>query len=198
MIRLKELRKKKGLYQKDVANFMNIAKSTYSYWESGSSEPSYQDLKKLAEFFNVSVGYLMGAEDKPTKKGVKIPVLGVIPAGVPIEAVEDILDWEEIDEKLARTGSFFALKVQGDSMAPQLLEGDIIIVKQQETAENGNVCVVMVNGSEATVKRVKRDNTGITLLPNNPAYNPAYYSNKEIAELPIKIIGKAIEIRRSL
>lgn len=198
MIRLKEIRKRKGVYQKDVAQFMNVAKSTYSYWESGSSEPSYEALEKLASYFGVTVGYLMGVDDRPSKKGFKIPVLGVIPAGTPIEAIEDILDYEEIDQKLASTGEFFALKVQGDSMAPQLLPGDIIIVRQQETAENEDTVIIIVNGNDATIKRIKKEPSGVTLLPNNPAYTPTYYSNHEIETLPVKIIGKAIEIRRGL
>lgn len=130
--------------------------------------------------------------------GVKIPILGRIPAGIPIEAVEEILDFEEITPELAKTGNFFALKVQGDSMAPQILNGDVLIIKKQESAESGDVCVVFVNGDDATLKRIQKDENGIALIPNNPSYGIRYFTNKEIETLPIRIVGKAIEVRRSL
>ena len=141
--------------------------------------------------------YTLYEKSNESKKGVKIPVLGTVPAGVPIEAIEEILDYEEITPELARTGEFFGLKVRGDSMAPVIMENDVLIVKKQDDANTGDVCVVMVNGDDATVKKLKKNNNGIALIPNNPAYEPMYYSNKEINSLPVHIIGKVIESRRS-
>ena len=98
---------------------------------------------------------------------------------------------------MSRTGNFFALKVRGDSMSPQIEENDILIIKQQEDAENGEICVVMV-GSEATVKRIKKENNGMWLIPNNPSFSPMFFTNDEISSLPLKILGKAVETRRHL
>lgn len=133
-------------------------------------------------------------------KAVKIPVLGSIPAGTPIEAVQDILEYEEISTEMAKHGSYFALRVSGDSMLPTIKSGDTIIIRKQEDAESGKICVVMINGYDATLKEIKKDTNGIWILPHNPnsEFKPTFYSNKEIEELPIRVIGVAVEIRRNL
>ena len=154
-------------------------------------------LKKLANFFNVTTDYLLGKDIKDNNKGVKIPVLGVVPAGVPIEAIEEILEYEEITPEMAKSGEYFGLKVKGDSMSPNILEGDVLIVRKQEDANSGDICVVMVNGDDATVKKIKKDPKGLTLIPNNPAYDVTYFTNEEIVSIPVRIIGKVVESRRS-
>ncbi len=195
-MKLKELRKLNKITQDKLAEKIGVARSTISMYEVGASEPDIQILTKLANFFNCSIDYLLGNDKK--SQGVKIPVLGVIPAGIPIEAVEDVLGYEEITPKLASTGEFFALKVKGDSMLPDIKNGDILIVRQQEDAENGDTCVIMVNGYDATVKKIKKMESGIMLIPNNSDFETMFFSNEEILSLPVRIIGKAIEIRRSL
>ena len=195
-MKLKELRKLNKITQDKLAEKIGVARSTISMYEVGASEPDIQILTKLANFFNCSIDYLLGNDKK--SQGVKIPVLGVIPAGIPIEAVEDVLGYEEITPKLASTGEFFALKVKGDSMLPDIKNGDILIVRQQEDAENGDTCVIMVNGNDATVKKIKKMESGIMLIPNNSDFETMFFSNEEILSLPVRIIGKAIEIRRSL
>jgi repressor LexA len=134
--------------------------------------------------------------NKPTSRGVSIPVLGQVAAGIPIEAIEEILDWEEIPSTMAATGSYFGLRIKGDSMLPDIKEGDIAIVRQQEEVENGEIAVVLVNGDEATVKRIKMTDSGIMLIPNNPAYEPLFYSKDEIENKPVQIIGRVVELRR--
>lgn len=99
----------------------------------------------------------MGDKPLTESSAFKIPVLGVIPAGTPIEAVEDILDYEDISEDMARRGNYFALKVRGDSMLPTVKDGDVVIVRQQEDAESGQICVVMINGYDATLKEIKKN-----------------------------------------
>ena len=129
----------------------------------------------------------------------RIPVLGRVVAGTPIEAVEDIRGYIEIDSKMAKNGKYLALEVKGASMEPTLHEGDIIVVKLQEDIESGEMAVVMVNGDEATVKEVKESEAGLTLIGHNVAvYTPHFYSWEEVASLPIKIIGKVVELRRKL
>ena len=191
------LRKEKNLRQKDVADYLNIGISTYSNWENGINEPDYDSLYKLSEFFNAPVDLILG-RDITKPKGVRIPILGTIRAGLPIEAVENIIGYEEISTKLANSGDFFALKVKGDSMFPKINENDILIIRKQEVCENGDICVILVNGDEATVKKIKIIPTGIILIPENPNYDMTFYDNEEVSNLPIRILGKAIEIRRSL
>ena len=200
MNNLKNLRKAKGLTQKEVAQFIGISQNNYSYWENGKVKIDNDSLSKLAKFYDVTVDYLLNLDNINVKKGIKIPVLGSIPAGIPLEAIQDIVDYEEIPEALARSGEFFALKVKGDSMAPTILNGDIVIVRKQEDADSGSICVVMINGYDATLKEIKKELGGIWILPRNPNSNfkPTFYSNEEIESLPIRILGVAIEIRRTL
>lgn len=117
-------------------------------------------------------------------------------AGIPIETVEEILDYEEITPELAATGEFFALKIRGHSMEPRMMEGDVVIVRKQEDVESGDVAIVLVNGNEATVKRVKKQEEGITLIATNTSvYEPHFYSSKEIKNLSVQILGKVVELR---
>ena len=107
----------------------------------------------------------------------------------------DADDWEEIPEKLARTGRFFGLKVKGDSMIPRILEGDVVIVRQQSSAESGDIVIAKVDGEDATCKKLVKHENGISLVPYNSAYEPMYFSTEEIITKPVKIIGKVVELR---
>lgn len=204
MNRVKELRKQKHITQEELGKVLDIQKAAISKYENGRAEPSTEVLKKMSAYFGVSIDYLLGnapaktVQPKTTGRGVRIPVLGRVVAGIPIEAVEEILDYEEITPELAATGEFFALQVKGDSMLPKLEEGDVVIVKKQEDVETGDIAIVLVNGDEATIKQVKKVNGGIMLYGFNPdVYEPHFYSNQQIEELPVRILGKVIESRRS-
>lgn len=194
---IKDLRKKEKYTQAELAAKLSVNQTTVSCWETGKATPPPEMLMTLAQFFGVTVDYLMGnAPAKPEKKkGVQIPVLGEVRAGYPMEAVENIIDYEEIDEETARRGEFFALRIKGDSMEPKFSEGDVVIVRKQQTADSGDIVVALVNGDSATIKKLKRHQNGITLVPSNAAYEPMYYSNEEIMELPINILGKVVELR---
>lgn len=193
---LKEIRKRNGLTQQQVANKLGINQQSYARCENVDIKTiSPERLIELAKILNTNVETILGLNQNKKQNGIQIPVLGTIPAGIPIEAIEEILDYEEIPQSMAQKGDFFGLKVRGDSMAPRIQNGDIVIVRKQETAESGDICVVMVNGFDATLKQIKRDYNGISLVPFNPDYKPMFYSNKDIEELPIKIIGKVVELR---
>ena len=147
---------------------------------------SYED---FLEFVNQN-------KDKVTvKKGVRIPVYGSVAAGIPIEAITDIEDYEEITEDMARTGSFAALKIKGDSMEPRFTAGDVVIVKLQDDVDSGDIAIVLVNGDEATCKKIKKTPEGVMLISTNPNYEPMFYSNREIEEKPVRIWGKVVELR---
>ena len=153
-----------------------------------------EKVKSLAEYLGVSTDYLLGV-DTPPRKGVRIPVYRAVAAGIPIEAIEDIVDYEEIEPELAATGEFFGLRIKGQSMEPRICEGDVVIVRKQDDADTGDTAIVLVNGYEATCKKVKKDGHGIALIPNNPSYEVKYYSAEEISSLPVRIIGKVVELR---
>lgn len=202
--RLKMLREEKGLTQKDLAEKLSLTPKAISFYELGSREPSGDALIRMAHILGTTTDYLLGNSttkevDQKNGRGVRIPVLGRVVAGIPIEAVEEILDYEEITPELAATGEFFALKIRGHSMEPRMMEGDVVIVRRQDDVDSGDVAIVLVNGDEATVKRVKKQEDGITLIANNiSVYEPHYYSNKEIEELPVRILGKVVELRGKL
>lgn len=149
--------------------------------------------------FNKIEGNVDISDAQPSKKsqskGVKINVLGRVAAGIPIEAVEDIIDTEEISQEMAATGEFFGLQIHGDSMEPRMCEGDVVIVRKQDDAESGDIVIAMVNGDDATCKRLRKYRDGIELISNNPSYEPMFFSNEEIASKPVKIIGKVVELR---
>ena len=172
-------------------------------YENGAREPDFETLELIADYFNVDTDYLLGRTIKTTfipspqsRQGVVINVLGRVAAGIPINAITDIIDTEEISETLAKTGEFFGLKIKGDSMTPTICDGDVIIVRQQDDAENGDIVVATINGDEATCKRLRKYKEGIELVSINPSYAPFEFSNDEIREKPVKIIGKVVESRR--
>ena len=196
MNNLKAARKAKGLTQTEVARAIGLTQNGYSYWENGKAKIDKDQLLKLASLFDVSVDYLLGNTASPSAHGIKIPVLGDVAAGIPIEAIENIVDYEEIDATLASTGEFFGLRIKGDSMEPRIREGDVVIVRKQSTADTGDTAVILVNGDSATVKRIKKEPDGdLWLIPNNPAYDTKHYTPDEIRTLPVTIIGKVVELR---
>lgn len=198
--RLKKLRKERGFLQADMACKIGITKSAYGYYEQGKTTPDIITAKKIANILDVSVDYLLGQEadiktSSNNKTGFWIPVLGSVQAGIPIDAVQDIIDYEEITADMAETGEYFALQVRGSSMEPRIKDGDIVIVRQQPEVENGEIAIVLVNGNDATIKKIGKSSDGIMLVPNNPVFEPIFYNNEEIAELPVVILGKVVELR---
>ena len=201
--RIDRLCKDNGTNVTAMCKELEIARSSLSELNSGRSKTlSAEKTAKIASYFGVSVDYLLGNESvsdgppAPSRPGSKwIPVLGKVAAGTPIEAVEDILDYEEIDAQTAASGEHFALQIKGQSMEPRIKDGDVVIVRRQDDCDSGDIAVVLVNGDEATVKRIKKEPAGIMLIPSNPSYEPKFYSNAEIENLPVKILGKVVELR---
>lgn len=195
--KIKSLRKLQGLTLQEVGDAVGVGKSTVRKWESGDIENMRRDkIAALAKALHTTPAYLMGwEEEEAVPAAVKIPVLGKVAAGIPISAVENILDYEEIPYSLSITGAFVALQVKGHSMEPRIYEGDIVIVRVQPTAETGDIVVAIVNGDEATVKRLQVSPEGITLQPFNPSYQPIFYSRTDIEQKPVRIFGKVVELR---
>ena len=196
MNRIKQLRTGLEMKQSDLAKRLSVGQNTISNWETGKTEPDTGSLQKMASLFGVSIDYILGHVTlKTSEEGLQVPVLGDVAAGIPIEAIQDIVDYEEIDAALAGSGEYFGLRLKGASMEPRMREGDVVIVRKQDDVESGDVAVVMVNGDSATVKRIKKGPSGITLIPNNPVFDPMFYTNDEIQSLPVRILGKVVELR---
>lgn len=183
----------------EMARRLCVSQGTYSLWENDKVKIDNESLQNLADFFGVSVDYILGREEsnRPPKsrRGKWIPVYGEIAAGIPIEAIEDIIDYEEIPDEMAATGDYIALRIKGDSMEPRIKEGDVVIIRRQENVENGEIAAVMVNGDNATLKQIKREDNGLWLISSNQAYPPVFYTRKECAQLPIRILGRLVELR---
>lgn len=223
-IRLKKALTYRNMKPVQLSNKSGVDKALISNYLSGKYKAKQDKLHKLALALDVSEGWLMGydvdmdrdwlpddLEDlsdikidnaryiETTTKTIKIPLLGKVPAGIPIEAIEEILGYEEIPASMLNNGeNYFALKVDGDSMFPDYKTGDVIIIKQQPDCNSGDDCVVMVNGDDATFKRVIKQENSIILKPLNNDYEPYYFNEYEIMTKPVKIIGVAIEVRRKL
>lgn len=209
MLRFKDLRSEMGLTQEELRQRFNAkygrtyTAAAISMIENGKRMPETAALKDFADFFGVTIDSLLGNGtisslelNRNKREGVKIPVLGNVVAGIPLEAITDVLGWEEISQEMAASGDFFALKIKGNSMSPRIQEGDVVIVKKQPSVESGEVAIVLINGYEATIKQVYLQETGIMLQAYNPSVYPAhFYSNDEIQHLPISIIGKVVELR---
>lgn len=200
---LRKLRIEKGLTLQQVADYVGLQKAAIYKYEHGLIvNPKRSLIEKLATLFQVSPSYLLGVTDEQHSQSVtsvRIPILGRVVAGIPIEAITDIEGYEEITPKMASLGEYFALKIKGHSMEPQILDNDVVICKCQSDVESGDIAIILVNGDEATCKQIKKSPEGVTLIGFNPVvYPPHFYSNKEIAELPVNVIGKVVELRRSL
>lgn len=189
--------------QKEVAEAINVSPQTFNTWVKGIALPRMGKVQLLADYFHILKSDLIErkiSDDNIKKsslsKAVQIKVLGRVAAGIPLEAIEDVIDTEEIPQSLAKTGEFFGLQIHGDSMEPRMCEGDVVIVRQQDDAESGDIVIAMVNGHDATCKRLMKYAGGISLLSFNPLYEPMVFSNEEIETKPVRIIGKVVENRQ--
>ena len=199
--RIKELREHIGLSQVQLADKIGVSKQTlYKYENNVITNIPSDKIEAIAELCNTTPAYIMGWNSEqitniPTEHGVKIPVLGHVAAGIPISAIEDILDWEEISQETANTGQYFGLQIKGDSMEPRILDGDVVIVRSQPTAETGDIVIAQVNGDEATCKKLLMQSDGLSLLSFNTKYDPMVFTAAEVESKPVRIIGKVVELR---
>lgn len=192
-----------NMIPQELSNASGVNKASISQYLNGSHSPSNISSGKMAQVLNVSPLWLMGFDvpmvettSTHTTQGVTVKVLGRVAAGIPIEAITDIVDEEEISEELAKTGEFFGLKISGDSMEPDIHNGDTVIVRKQEDAESDEIVIALVNGNDGVCKRLKKYKDSIALISLNPNYEPMYFSQSEIESKPVQIIGKVVELRR--
>lgn len=218
---IKNYRTEHDLSLRDFSKRCDLSYTYISMLEKGSDyrnnkplSPTLDAINKIAIGLNLSLDELLklmddqqiNLKDKaPTYEhtfnqsasSASVFVYGTIPAGVPMECIEDIIDTEDISLDMLKGGKkYFGLKVKGDSMFPEYLDGDTLILEKVDDCESGQDCVVMVNGNDGTFKRVFKNENGIILQPLNNTYQPMIYTNEQIETLPIRIIGKVVELRR--
>lgn len=199
-IRLKELRESKGLSQYSFSRDFGISQSTIGNWESGTRQPKMDVLEKIAEYFNVSVDYLLGRSSDPARTTVptgtnilplpetyEIPLLGDIACGTPILANENVEQMVSVPSNITAD---FCLRCKGDSMiGARIYDGDLVYIKQQDDVDDGQIAAVLID-DEATLKRVYRDGDSMILQAENPAIKPQIYTAKDAKS--IRIIGLAV------
>lgn len=199
--RLKQLCEAKGTSITKVTSEMGWSTSLGTNWKNGMT-PRGSKLQALAEYFGVPTGYLLGEEnvvDIPKNPKYKeIPVFGCVAAGVPIEAIGDAIDTEQLSPDTDLSYEYCGLVIHGDSMYPKFMDGDVAIVRLQNDVESGDTAIVFVNGQEATCKVVKKVEDGIELHSINPNYGVMYFTPEQVKSYPVKIWGKVIELRRKI
>ena len=204
--KIKYYRIQRNLSQEEVAEELETSAVNISRYENGDRKTNQDILFKLSQLFGVSINDFFPPVDNAKyidliSNTIKIPVLGFIKAGVPIEAQEDIIDYVDIPAIWTKGGKdFYALKISGDSMTPKYNEGDIVIFEQTKDYEAGRNkdFAVMVNCTECTFKKVFIDEHGITLQPYNMNYEPMRFTKEQAMQLPITVVGIAKEKRVSL
>lgn len=207
---IKKRRNELNMTQTELAQKTGYSdKSMIAKIEKGTVDIPISKIDEFAKALHISAGDLMGNPEKksPTilleissakTEAVRIPVLGDVAAGIPIDAIEDILDYEEIPAELAEQGQFFGLRIKGDSMEPRICEGDVVIVKKQEDADSGDIVIACINGDSATCKRLIKYPDQIVLMPLNNKYDPIIFTMEDVQNTPLTIIGKVVELRGKL
>ena len=195
--KLKKLRSENKITQEQLAKSINVERSLIGKYESEAAMPSNDTLIKIAQFFNVTTDYLLGVRQRTNSNDeiIRAPVYSQVAAGIPISAIDEIVDYEELSRGETGPGEYFGLVIKGDSMEPKMSNGDVVIVRKQSTIESGEVAIVLINGDEATCKKIKKTPEGVMLIALNNAYEPVFYTNKQINDLPVQIIGKVVELR---
>lgn len=196
--RIKSAREDLKLTKRELAKRIGVHESSINKYEKGLVDIPLSKISELARVLKVTEAYLMGWEEKSEQppQGLQIPVLGTVAAGIPISAVEDILDYEEVPQSWESQGEFFGLRIKGDSMEPRMESGDVVIVRQQSDANSGDTVIVLVNGDDATCKKLQKTDNGIMLVSTNSKYPPMFYTNEEIQTKPVVILGKVVELRQ--
>lgn len=205
----------RGIKPIELAEKTGIDKAKISSYMSGRYKAKQDGLITLSKVLNVSPVWLMGydvpmereIDDELLRKlgaiplsdfnMVEIPVVGTVKAGYDYLAQENIIDTLQVESSLVGDGTeYFALQVKGDSMSPAFIEGDTVVVKKQNDCENNEIAIVIVNGEEGTIKKVRKTEQGIILQPLNPAYAPMIFTNEEIKSIPIIIVGIVKQLKR--
>ncbi|MCG1471893.1 helix-turn-helix domain-containing protein [Staphylococcus epidermidis] len=193
---IKSRRKELNLTLEQVGDLVGVGKSTVRKWETGDIENMKRDkIVKLAKALRVSPSYIMGIEEEQpqleTLPVKKIPVVSKISAGLPIYSEENLIDYIYFaTNKLNSDKEEFGLKVSGDSMDKIFQDGDIVVVEKDSIVENGQLGVVMINGYNATVKRIRYNGDQVILIPesNNTNHYPQVYGKDD----EVKIIGRVV------
>lgn len=198
--RLQELMDYLGVNATEFGKMTGIPKSSVSMYLSGQRQMRADRIGDISEKFGIDPAWLMD-KDVPMRKPVEItdvvevPIYGRVAAGNGVCAYEDVSGYVTVSKNLASTGEIFALRIAGDSMEPRISNGDIVIVRKQSDADNGDTVIALINGDDAVCKRLRKYDSGIMLLSNNPKYEPRVFTKQDIDDVPVRILGRVMELR---
>lgn len=199
--KLRQAMEKAEMNATELSEKTGISKSAISRYLSGGYIAKQRNLLKLSRALHVDPKFLFSdavEELDANLKVYRIPIVGKVVAGTPIDAIENITDYIRVTNPAAADGSYYALHVTGASMEPEMREGDLVIVHKQDYFDSGDICIVLVNGNEVTVKKVVKSDQGLTLIGfNATVYPPHFYNARQVEELPVRVIGKVKQVRRS-
>lgn len=202
--------KEKGITQKELCERLGLKQQAFTNWKNGNNTSYMKYLVQIATVLDVNLDYLLGHDDNlhsfmqragitpiPVEEQAMRPVIGMASAGSGVLAQEQILGWESVDIKY-NTDEYFYLQISGDSMAPKIDDGDLVLVHRQDEVSSGDVAVVLVTDhdeeAEGFVKKVEIDDDSVTLVSFNPYYPPRVFSGKSIQQL--SFVGKVVELKR--
>ena len=184
----------------DVCRDLDIPYTTFAEWYNGNIYPRIDKIQMLANYFDIKKSDLVKNKEKVDRLGnpvVSIPILGTVKAGYNYLAQENWIGTVDVETSLVGDGKgYFALKVHGDSMFPVFMEDDIVIVKQQNDFENGDIVVAIINGDEATIKKGKKSDNSILLQPLNTNYEPLIFTYNQMKTIPVTIVGIVKQLKR--
>jgi repressor LexA len=208
---IRKFRESNHMTQKELAEKLNVRQTAVSYWETNKRQPDLATIRKMCAIFNMNL-IIDGNWSQFTSADIKadlpnnrlnnskyftIPVLGSVAAGIPIDAIEDIVDQEDLNAEYFREPpkEYFGVRIKGHSMEPRICDGDTVIVHQQDDAESDQIVIVNVDGDFATCKRLKKYRDSIALVSLNPAYEPMLFSAEQVEKIPVRIRGVVVELR---
>ena len=192
---------KSGKKAVDIAASIGVSKGTFSDWKNGRSTPKTEKLRLIADYFGVSLEYMIGKDGHDSGSEIsgstRVAIIGEIRAGSPIITNESVLGYEYADVR--ESDESFYLKVQGDSMKNiGMVDGSLVLFRKQQYAQDGEVVACLVGGDSATVKRFRRSKKNVYLLPENEEYEPIKLSTDDFETGDARILGVAVEIKIKL
>lgn len=203
--RIKQLRTKLNMSQSELGASLNITQQAIARWESGATEPDHLNINRLADLFDVSTDYLLGKTDipqflsstYPPGERIHIPKFGKVKAGFDAIAYDNFEGFEYFDASSinhCKLDDYFCTQVYGDSMNPDLKNGDIVLVRKQSDVDSGKIALVVLGENEATIKKVKKGRDYVELIPCNPAHNSLIVEGDAL--YGFHIVGVIVELKR--
>lgn len=201
--RLHYYMEQKGVDRRQLCDDLNLKYSTVSEWLSANKYPRIDKIELLANYFGITKSNLI-EDDKPAdtltvlpqNKIHMIPVFGSVAAGFGAYASSDIIEYIPLYiENDCDVENTICITVKGQSMYPKIEEGDRIVVRRQDSVDNGRIAVVMI-GDEAVVKRVECEKNKLTLISINPEYPPRVIEGKDLED--VRIVGLVQEVMKKV